>query len=233
MKRLLILAVIGFFLSISPSFAKGPTIVVKGDGDIEVVPDVASIRIEVRSRDKDPEKAQADNVAVTKKLFSVFETAGVKRSDMGSTNYTFKRDARNDKDGKIIELGYYAENSVQIKVSHFELLPRLVAIAVANGATSIDDVSYTLNDEKPYIDRARAEAFQKAKEEAQKSAAAAGMALGPIVTVSLGGAYIPDQLTAGRIESGEHDMAAPDLQPLLNPGTVHVQYTVTVEYELK
>jgi uncharacterized protein YggE len=233
MKRLIILVVAGLHLGISPSLAKGPTIVVRGDGDIEVVPDIASMRIEVRSRDKDPEKAQAKNVEVTKRLFSAFEEVGIKRSDMGSTSYTFKRDATSNNEGKIIELGYYVENSVQLKVFRFDLLPRLVAVAVANGATSIGDVSYTLEDDRPYIDKARTEAFQKVKEEAQKSAIAAGMTLGPIVTVSLGGAYIPDQLTAGSLDRGEADVAAPGLQPLLNPGTVHVQYSVTVEYELK
>jgi uncharacterized protein len=221
MKRLLFLTVALFAISNVSALAKGPTILVNGVGDIEVIPDIASVVVKVRSRDKDPEKAQIRNVEVTKKLFAAFEEMGVKRSTMASSNYTFKRDATANNDGKIVELGYYAENSLQINVSKFEMLPRLIALAVANGATSIDDVSYKLSDEKPYIDKARIQAFQKAKADAGKSAIAAGMTLGPIVTVSLGGAYIPDSLVASRGQ-GEADIASPGLQPLLNPGTLHV-----------
>jgi uncharacterized protein len=221
MNRLLFLTVALFAISNVSALAQGPTILVNGVGDIEVIPDIASVVVKVRSRDKDPEKAQIRNVEVTKKLFAAFEEMGVKRSTMASSNYTFKRDATANNDGKIVELGYYAENSLQINVSKFEMLPRLIALAVANGATSIDDVSYKLSDEKPYIDKARIQAFQKAKADAGKSAIAAGMTLGPIVTVSLGGAYIPDSLVASRGQ-GEADIASPGLQPLLNPGTLHV-----------
>jgi uncharacterized protein len=232
MKSMSTMALMLFAISVQPVMAEGPTILVNGVGDIEVAPDIASVVVKVRTRDKDPEKSQSQNVVVTKKLLAAFEAAGVKRSTMGSSNYTFRRDATSNSDGKIIELGYYAENSIQINLSKFEMLPRIIALAVANGATSIDDVSYKLLDEKPFIDQARVQAFQKAKVDAEKSATAAGMVLGPILTVSLGGAYIPDNLVARRVE-GEADMPASQLQPLLNPGTLHVQYNVTIQYQLK
>jgi uncharacterized protein len=214
------------------AFAANPTIVVRGTGEVEVAPDIASVVVEIRSRDKEPSKAQAKNVAITKKLFAALQGIGVKRSNLGSTGYVFKRDARTDSEGKIIELGYYAENSVQVKAEKFDDLPSIIANSVANGATSIGDVSYTLSDTKTYIDRAREEAFQNAKDEAQKSAKAAGMLLGSIKTISLGDAYIP-AVAASSSPDGAADIPAAQLEPLLNPGTIRVSYTVTIEYELK
>jgi uncharacterized protein len=173
------------------------------------------------------------NVATTKNLYAAIAKLGIKRSDFGSTNFAFKRDARADNDGKIVELGYYAENSVQITAKKFEDLPKIIAVAVANGATSIGDISYTVSDTKPYIDQARLKAFQNAKDEAEKSALAAGLKLNQIETISLGDAYIPEVSAATYALDGHADLPAPQLQPLLTPGTVHVKYSVTIEYLLK
>jgi uncharacterized protein len=211
--------------------AANPTIVVKGDGEIEVMPDIASVRVKLQSRDKDPAKAQAKNVSAIKRLFEAMQSIGVKPADLGASSYTFKRDARADSNGKILELGYYAENEVQVRAEKFEGLPAIIAVAVANGATSVDDVSYSLKDTKPSIDKAREKAFMDAKDEAEKSAKAAGLTLGPIKTISLGGAFIPE-VSSSKSDYGEADLPS-QLQPLLSPGTIKVSYSVTIEYELK
>ncbi len=151
---------------------------------------------------------------------------------MGTTNYQFRREAREGAEGKINQLGYFAENSVQIKASKFEDMPSIIAAAVANGATRVDDIQYTLNDPVPYVDRARVEAFQNAKDEAQKSVDAAGLKLGPIVSISINGADIPQVTSMQRLNYEDADMPAAKLEPFLSPGVVHVTYSVNIEYEV-
>ena len=234
-KRLSILALVVWSFGAMPALAKGPTIVVRGQGEVEVVPDIASVTVEVSSRDNDPERAQALNVETTKKLYLELQKSGIAPSDMGSTRYYFKRDVTRNTDGAMIDNGFYAENSVQIKIHKFENTPRLIAVAVANGATSVGDVQYTLNDDKPYIDKARAEAFQDAKTEAKKIAAATNMRLGRITAISIGDAYISQVDAASDFSKseGEADIPAASLEPLITPGTVRVSYSVTIEYELR
>jgi len=214
--------------------ARNPTVVVKGSSVISVVPDIARIVVEVETTDLDPQKTQAANVTITKVLYHALQEAGVAPSDMGSTRFDFRRNIDRTQNGNV-DKGFVASNSVQIKIRKFDDLPRLIAVAIANGATSVGDVEYTLQDQKPYVDKARKAAFLDARAEASKIAAAADLRLGRIVAMSVGDAYI-SEVQAPTLNSGgggEADMPASSLQPFMTPGVLDVSFQVSVEYELK
>ena len=234
MNKILLNGIVAFGLMATSVHGQcgNPTIIVMGTGEVEVRPDIAAVTVEVRSRNNDPVKAQSENVVVTKKLFAAFESMGIKNTDMGSTSFNFRRDAKMDSEGNVQELGFYATNSVQVKAPKFDDLPKIIAVAIANGATSVGDISYSIVDTKPQIAKARRKAFENAASEAKDSAEAASLKLGAIKTISLGSAYIPP-VEASRNFEGGADLPASTLEPLLNPGNVRVTYTVTIEYELK
>jgi uncharacterized protein len=235
MKKILPAIALGLAVHAAQCAANAASIAVVGQSDVEAMPDVATLTFEVRSANKDAVKTQAENVAVTKKLLEQLKTVGLQDRELRTSNYAFGRDARPGKDGNIIELGFYAENTIEIKTSHFEFLPQLVATAISNGATSIGDAVYSLSDEKSVLDKARVIAFKNADDEARLSATSAGMQLGPITKVAVGAAAISNQL-AGIGGMSSRKMVSynrSDLKPNLSVTFVHVEYNVTIEYELK
>ena len=235
MPRVLACVLFSLCLLTTPARADGPTIVVDGEGDVEVVPNVASITIRVTSVDKDPRQAQAKNVKIARDLFDAMKKLGISEPDFGSSDYSFERLAFPDKKtGKINELGFSARNTVSVRVTDLSILPALIGEVVGRGATRIESLDYSLRDTKPYIDQARAMAFSRAREDAQKSAVAAGLTLGSVRKISIGGAHIPDSgSTSYYRDAGEMDVAPPEWVPPLTPGRLHVTYHVTMEYELK
>ena len=225
------LAVATFALNAASAVAKNPTIIVRGVGDVAVTPDVAFLTIDIRSRDKNPEQAQLQNTLSVRKLTAALLAAGMRPEEVSSTAFNFKRDA-DLSNGQIHELGFYADSSIQIKTHSFALLPKIIGTAISNGATSVGDINYDISEKAAYIDKARIDAFSRAKDDAEKSALAAGLKLGAPQTITLGDASI------GAIEvrssDGEADVpAARNLQPLIVPGYVHVSYIVNIEYEVQ
>jgi uncharacterized protein YggE len=95
-----------FFGLTFANMADAATIVVVGQSEVEAMPDMATLTIDVRNRNKDAAKAQATNVDQVKKLMSKINAVGLKTSEMRTSNYRFVRDAKSDSEGNIIELGF-------------------------------------------------------------------------------------------------------------------------------
>ncbi len=240
MKRIYLLVNMVFFGLTFANMADAATIVVVGQSEVETMPDMATLTIDVRNRNKDAAKAQATNVDQVKKLMSKINAVGLKTSEMRTSNYQFARDAKSDSEGNIIELGFYADTTIVIETPHFELLPQIVAIAVMNGATNVGDASYWLSDDTAVVDKARSIAFQNADQEAKKAATAVRSTLGPISKIAVGAAAIANMMAGiegglggGRSAKYEVANAPADIAPNLTVDMVKVQYFVTIEYELK
>lgn len=235
MKKFALLISLLLTIIVAFSAANAATLAVVGQSDVEAMPDTATLMFNVTTKNKDGSIAQSENVAITRKLIEKLAKAGVKAADVRTSNYFFRREEKNDNNGNLIALGFSASNAIEVKTSNFSLLPQLVAVAVASGATSASDATYSLSDEKPIKDKARTLAFKSADEEATKSANAAGLKLGPITKVAVGAAAISNLLDGlgGGMSRNNLQLDTSNLQPNLTVEMVHVTYSVTIEYELK
>lgn len=207
---------------------------VSGSGQVAAVPDIATTIIEIRSRAKEASKAQSLNVETVKQVTQELGKLGIATSDIHTSSFQFRRDARNDADGNITELGYYAEMSLTVTVRNFDNLGKVVAVAVSNGATSINDFVFSIADTAPLVEKARTLAFENASLEASRNAAAAKVTLVGISAISDGQATLPG---FGQICVACADISSPDdkkkLEPEIRPDRVAVGYDVTVAYEFK
>jgi uncharacterized protein len=225
-------------LHVGSVVAIGQTLIVVGTADVSAIPDQATITLNTRSRNNDGEKAQAENIQLNKKLQTALAKLGVKTHLIRTTSSTFRRDAQSDGKGNIVELGFIAENTIEVDATDFNLLPRIIAVAVANGATNVGDPIFSLSNDTKITDEARILAFKNANEEAQKSAVAANLTLGPIVKIAVGAAAISNELASGMLggmSKKNISLQAEEstLQPNLTVEKIHVPYAVTIEYELK
>jgi len=83
--------------------------------------------------------------------------------------------------------GYEAGTTFAVRVRDLASLGALLDLAVAGGAAEIGGIAFDVADPLPLRDRARAAAVADARRRAEVIAAAAGLALGPILEIAEGG----------------------------------------------
>jgi uncharacterized protein len=211
------------------SIVHAATIAVVGEGEVAAPPDTAAISLDIRSQNKDATKAQARNVEITRNVLAILKSLGVKENDITQSFYSFSRDQ--NRDGK--DNGFYVSNSISVKLSDFALIPKITTSAISEGATSVGQPDYSLADDSTLFEKARVKAYQRAAEEAEKSAKAMGLKLGKVTKVSVGAAAISNLLAGEAMMGGGMARSANyDLMPELRIEPIKVKYYVTVEYDL-
>jgi uncharacterized protein len=216
-----------FAVSILIDVAAAASLTVVGKGVITVSPDTANVVFRIEARNNDATKAKEQCERTNNKLFAELIAIGIKEAAIRKSFFDVRRNQ--DNSGKFS--GYNVDNSIEVKVTDFQLLPKVIAAGVASDVSRIGQPSYSLSDETSQTEQARLQAYESAKSEAEKSAKALGMKLGPVTKVSVGAAAFSN-LFAGEfpIGGGMSRKADFDIQTEIEP--IKVEYYVTVEYDL-
>jgi uncharacterized protein YggE len=195
-------------------------IAVTGRGQVAVKPDTALVRLGAETRRPALADATAD---VAQRMTAVLErlrAAGVRAEDVTTVRYAVtplsaRRPDGGDDPARIA--GYHVVNVVEARVRDVGAVGRVVDAAVAAGATVIQDVRFTVADRRAAEARAREQAVAEARRTATELARAAGVALGPLVSLSEGVAAPPvpvfraspmalSATAPGPIEAGEQEV---------------------------
>lgn len=175
--------------------AEKPHISVTAEGSATVVPDMAVTRFTVLREAPDTvtamqqaNKAMAD-VIEAMKAFDIAErdlqTAGFNVRPI----YDHRR--REPIDGGEPEgpriTGYAVSNSLSVRIRDLEKTGEVLAKAVELGVNADGNLNLTTAEPDAIIDEARRDAVKKAMAKAKTLADAAGVSLGPIVSLSEGG----------------------------------------------
>ncbi len=91
-------------------------------------------------------------------------------------------------------VGYQVSNTVSVFIDRLDKVGPVIDALVAAGSNQIDGPNFTIADPKPLLAKAREEAVQDAIAKAQTYAAAAGISLGAITSISEGGSYTPQPI---------------------------------------
>jgi len=121
--------------------------------------------------------------------------------------------------------GFTASNMLTVDVRALAGLGQVLDAAVADGANTLNGLTFGLTDPRPVLDEARKSAVLDARAKAELIAAAAGVALGPVLSITEGGGYgapVP-------MYKAESAMAAVPVQQ----GEVSLSASVTIVYALK
>ena len=81
-------------------------------------------------------------------------------------------------------VGYIARNTVQVRTADVAGVGRLLDLAFKLGANTVDRVAFTLVDQEPARTEALRAATAKVRPRATAMAAALGLRLGPVVSIS-------------------------------------------------
>lgn len=216
------------------------TFTVEGTAKVATANDIASFTATVNTEGGlEQGEVQGKNTEAMNKVVAYLESKGIAKEDIKTENYSLSPRYNNPncfggrcEESKII--GYTANQNVVVKVREVAQAGELVAGVVQNGATSVSQVSFEVDDNKGAIQEARIEALKDAKEQAEKLSDAGKFHLGKIVTFyEQGDPGQPYPMGGMAYDTMSMEKAAALPAPNLQPGSSNGEVRVTVTYEIR
>jgi uncharacterized protein len=207
-----------------------PLVTVGGHGSVNVPPDTASVTIGVDIIKPTLAEAQEQATTQATAVIEALKAAGIADEDIQTEYYSVNilRDYSENADPTQIT-GFEIINQLRVTVRDTDTLGEILDAAVGAGANSIYGVNFFVDDQTEAQREARVEAVENARVKAEELAAAAGMTLGPIVSISEGATPIVSPVY-GR---GGGGMAAAEAAVPIEPGATTVAVDVVVSFELR
>ncbi len=168
-----------------------------GTGEVYATPDISVVTLGVEAEAKTVADAQKQASEAMSAVMSALTTNGIANKDVQTTNYSIQPvwNYSTSKDGisqRILE-GYQVSNTVNVTIRNVDNTGTIIdAVAVAGGdLTRVNNISFTVENPKPYNDQARALAIKDAMDKAQQMATGAGVSLGKLLNISESGGSVP------------------------------------------
>jgi len=206
-----------------------PTVVVRGEGVVRAVPDMATIGLGTEHTASTPKDAQAVVAKAMTAVQARLAAAGVPKDAMRTTAYDVQ--PRIDwVNGKQVPRGYQSRHAIEVRVDDIARVGELLELAIAAGGTSVQGVQFDLKQRASLEREALTRAVADARARADAAAAGAGTTVAAIVRIEeagLGGGPEPVMMRMA---------AAPmsaDAAPPVAPGETQIRASVTLTARLK
>lgn len=202
------------------------TIAVTGVGTVVTAPDVADLRLGVTFTRPTVRAARADAAAAMTKVIAALKALGIAENDIQTTNISLQPAydyASNTNPPRIT--GYTLSNGVAVTVRDLDKVGDAIDNSLAAGATTFDGVSFRVDDPAKAQQQARTDAMTQARAHANTLAAAAGLAITGVASISETTAQTPYPVYYGAAAGAAKDVATP-----VQVGTTDVTITVSVVY---
>lgn len=182
---------------------------VTGEARISVPPDLAQIDAGVTSEAKSAREASDANNAAMGKVLLAVKGAGIDEKDYQTSRLSLQPEYSNAKSsGSAATIaGYRAGNRVTIRLHDITKVANVIDALVTAGANEIGGINFMVSQASKLLDDAREQAIADARRKAEIYAKAAGVTLGPPVSISEEGAAEP--LFRARVMGGKIAAAAP------------------------
>ncbi|MGN0916281.1 MAG: SIMPL domain-containing protein [Succinivibrio sp.] len=146
------------------------TIEVTGSGSVEVMPDLATVRFNVTSLDKNARSSKDKTESKASAFINSLKDLKLSKDDIIASSVTVYPVYSYSKNDKREFLGYRTSRDITIKLSDFSLISDVVDLALKSGITEISGVSYSLKDSKKVQTDADLKAINDAKDKASRFA---------------------------------------------------------------
>jgi hypothetical protein len=202
------------------------TVTVSATGTATAVPDSARIATGVVTEAAAAREALSANNAAMAKLIAALKENGIEPQDIQTSGFNLNPRYTNPRDGQppVID-GYQAANQVTVHVRDLDKLGDVLDKLVTAGANQMNGITFEVSAAETLRDAARKEAVANARRRAELFAAAAGVKVGKVVSITEGAMIEPRPVfKAART-------AAMESVPV-ERGTQSLEATVTVTWEL-
>jgi uncharacterized protein YggE len=202
---------------------------VSGEGEVRAAPDEAQLSAGVVTNGRTAASALAENSRAMNAVFDTLRKAGIPDKNIQTSNFSVSPQYATDKNGNALQriTGYQVSNTVNVTVDGIDRVGPTLDALVSSGANSIGDINFTIKDSKALMQKARSEAVADAIARAKTLAAAAGVTLGPITSISESGGYEPPRPMYRMAE-----MAVASAPPPVAGGEESVTANVSITWEI-
>lgn len=179
---------------ISPAVAQEPArgmiagtrLDVVASGEVNAVPDIATIGAGVVSQAATAVAAMSDNARRTAATIAAIRKAGVAERDIQTTSISLSPQYRYAENQPPVITGYQASSRVSVRFRDIKAAGPILDSLVAAGANQIDGPTLSIDKPEPLLDQARKKAIAAARERAALYAGAAGLNVKRIIAISEG-----------------------------------------------
>ncbi len=204
------------------------TIAISGEGEVFAVPDIAKVSIGMQAEAKTVEVAQAENTKVMNAIVAGVKELGIEDKDIKTNNYNInpKYDWT---DGKSQVIGYYVNQSIEVKVRDTKNVSKVIQLAGEKGANQVSNLGFEIDDETGLQSQAREVAIKDAKSKAEELAGSLGVKLGKVVSFSESNASEPQVYRAEMSFGVSKDAVS---APTVELGENSIKSYVTIVFEI-
>lgn len=206
------------------------TIAISATGQADVAPDAARAQLSVVGTDPaSAQKAQEQAATAADALRSALSAAGVADDDIATTGISVGPTYVYPRDGEQQISGYQATQSFSVTLRDLTTAGATLdsAIAAAGNAARIDGVATFVTDPAAGTQKAREQAVEIARAQAEQYAQLLGFTLGPVASVSESGGASVAPVPMAMEDSAGSSAKAPTT---IDPGTTQVSVTLDVAW---
>ena len=216
-------------VALSPAIA-GTRLDVVASGEVNAVPDVATVGAGVVSQAATAAAAMADNARRTAATVAAIRKAGVSDRDIQTTAISLSPQYRYADNQPPVITGYQASSRVSVRFRDIKAAGPILDSLVAAGANQIDGPSLSIDKPEPLLDQAREKAIAAARSRAQLYAKAAGLQVKRIVAISEGSFESPTPRPMPMMMMARGKEAA---DSSIEAGEQKIAISVSVTFELQ
>ena len=208
------------------------TIFVSGSATAHTKTDKVIISLGVETTDKTAEKALLSNSNLMNKVMGALNQSGVQQNETSTSAFSIKPNYNYSKYGDRGNLsGFTVSNSIQIESSSINNVSQWIDTSVQAGANTVNDIYFRVSEEKlqNIKNMLLKEAVANAKTKADIVAAASGLNIAGIKSITVGEIGIPP--VPGPLYSKSVSSDEASSTPIL-AGEQEVSTTVSIVYFL-
>ncbi len=203
------------------------TITVTGTGRVSLTPDVADLRLGVNITRSTATQARSDAAVAMTKVVAAIKAAGIADKDIQTSTLSLQPvyDYSNNGNGKLT--GFQVQNIVAVTARNIATVGDLVDAAVKAGATSVDGVSFRVDNETGAESQARTAAVADARAKANALASAAGVTIAGVSSIAENSSTVPYPVAYPTAGGAKDAMSTP-----VSPGTTEIDIVVTIVFRI-
>ncbi|AUH34836.1 SIMPL domain-containing protein [Paracoccus tegillarcae] len=157
---------------------------VTGEGEALTQPDIATINLGVTTQADTAAAAMEQNSAQQTAVFEALAEAGIEGRDIQTSGLNLTPVTDYSREGQPPQVsGYRAQNMVTVRVRDLDSLGATLDTLVTAGTNEINGITFGRDDSDQVQDDARRDAVADARHRAEIMAEAAGLTLGPVLTM--------------------------------------------------
>jgi uncharacterized protein YggE len=172
----------------SPGNAHPGTVVVRAEGSVQAVPDIAVLGIGVEITRPSVAAARDQAARVTETVIDELRRLGVEDRDMQTSRFSIRPDYQYTDDGRRRLAGYRVVHSLTVTYRDLDTVGSAIdAVSEAGGdELAFRDIAFAHADPERHLEAARRDAVDKLHRIARQLAEAANRELGPLLEITEG-----------------------------------------------